>query len=126
MSVIYTTTTKTARMNSVVTTIGSSGKLKLFTSGDVLLATFTLASTAGNVTSGILTFNDSNGATAGILSTTAVTDGVAAKASVTTSDDTDVITGLTVGTSVSDLILDNTNLTVGQNITINSAIITHA
>ena len=44
MSVVYSTATKTARMNAVVTQIGTSGKLKLFTSGDVLLA----ISTSGN------------------------------------------------------------------------------
>lgn len=126
MSVIYTTAVKTARMNAVVTQIGTSGKLKLFTSGDVLLATFTLASTAGTVSNGVLTFSDANGATAGILNTTASSAGVAAKASVTTSADLDIITGLTVGTSGADLILDNTNLTASQNITINSATITHA
>ena len=126
MSVVYSTATKTARMTSVVTTIGTSGKLKLFTSADVLLATFTLASTAGTVSGAVLTFSDANGATAGILNTTASAAGVAAKASITTSGDVDVVTGLTVGTSAADLILDNTNLTSGQAITITSATITHA
>jgi hypothetical protein len=126
MSVVYSTATKTARMTSVVTTIGTSGKLKLFTSADALLATFTLASTAGTVSGAVLTFSDANGATAGILNTTAAAAGVAAKASITTSGDVDVITGLTVGTSAADLILDNTNLTSGQAITITSATITHA
>lgn len=123
---IYSTATKTARMNAVVTTIGTSGKLKLWTSGDVLLATFTLAATAGTVSGSVLTFSDANGATAGILNTTASGAGTAAKASITTSADVDVITGLTVDTSGADLILDNTSLTVGQAITINSATITHA
>ena len=41
MSVIYSTATKTARMTAVVTTIGTSGKLKLFSAADALLATFT-------------------------------------------------------------------------------------
>lgn len=126
MSVIYSTATKSARMDAVVSTIGPSGKLKIFTSGDVLLATFTLAATAGTVSNGVLTFSDQNGASPGILNTTATSAGIAAKATVTTSGDADVITGLTVGTSTTDLILDNTNLTVSQNITINSATITHA
>lgn len=126
MAVTYSASAKTARMNAVVTTIGSSGKLKLWTSGDVLLATFTLAATAGTVSGSVLTFSDANGATAGILNTTASGAGTAAKASITTSADVDVITGLTVGTSGADLILDNTSLTAGQAITINSATITHA
>lgn len=126
MSVVYSTATKTARMNSVVTTIGTSGKLKLFTSADALLATFTLASTAGTVSGAVLTFSDANGATAGILNTTASAAGTATKASISTSADVDVITGLTVGTTGTDLILDNNVLTSGQAITINSATITHA
>lgn len=126
MSVIYSTATKTARMNAVITTIGASGKLKLFTAADVLLATFTLAATAGTATGAVLTLSDANGATAGILNTTASAAGTAAKASVTTSADVDVITGLTVGTSGTDLILDNNVLASGQAITINSATFTHA
>lgn len=126
MSVIYSTATKTARMNAVITTIGAAGKLKLFTADDVLLATFTLAATAGTATGAVLTLSDANGATAGILNTTASADGTAAKSSVTTSADADVITGLTVGTSGTDLILDNNVLASGQAITINSATFTHA
>lgn len=126
MSVTYSTATKTARMTAVVTTIGTSGKLKLFNPSDALLATFTLASTAGTVSGAVLTLSDANGASDGILSTTATTAGTATKASITTSGDTDVITGLTVGTSGTDLVLDNNVLASGQAITINSATITHA
>lgn len=126
MSVNYSTATKTARMTAVVTTIGTSGKLKLFTSADVLLATFTLAATAGTVSGAVLTFSDANGGASGILSTTASAAGTAAKASITTSADVDVITGLTVGTSGTDLVMDNIVLAVGQAATIDSATITHA
>lgn len=49
MAVTYSTATKTARMTAVGTTIGTSGKLKLFTAADSLLTTFTLAATAGTV-----------------------------------------------------------------------------
>jgi hypothetical protein len=127
MSVTYPNATKVARMNAVVTAIGTTGKLKLFTAADALLATFTLASTAGTVAgAGVLTFSDQNGATAGILNTTASAGGTATKASVTTSADVDVITGLTVGTSGTDLILDNNVLANAQAITITSAVITHA
>jgi len=127
MAVIYTNATKQARMNAVVTAIGSSGRLKLFTAGDVLLATFTLAGTAGTASgTGVLTFSDANGGTAGILNTTASAGGTATKASITTSADVDVITGLTVGTTGTDLVLDNNVLAISQAITINSATITHA
>lgn len=129
MSVTYPNATKVARMNAVVTAIGASGKLKLFAAdGTTLLATFTLAATAGTVAgAGVLTLSDANGATAGILNTTASAAGTAAKASITTSGDVDVISNtLTVGTSGTDIILDNNVLTLGQAITINSATITHA
>jgi len=122
MAVIYSTTAKQNRMTSVVTTIGTSGKLKLFTAADALLATFTLAATAGVASGATLTLSDANGATAG----TATGAGTATKASITTSADVDVITGLTVGTSGTDLVLDNNVLAVSQAITINSATITHA
>lgn len=121
MSVIYPNATKVARMNAVVTALGTAGKLKLFTAADALLATFTLANPAGVVAgAGVLTFSDANGGTAGILNSTATAAGVATKATLTTSADVDVITGLTVGTSGTDLILDNNNLAVNQ------AVITHA
>lgn len=126
MAVTYSTATKTARMTAVVTTIGTSGKLKLFTAADSLLATFTLAATAGTVSGTVLTLSDNNGGSAGILSTTASAGGTATKASISTSADVDVVTGLTVGTTGTDLILDNNALTNGQSITINSATITHA
>lgn len=128
MTVTYTTATKTARMQAVVTAIGTSGKLKFFAAdGTTLLATFTLAATAGTVSNGVITFSDANGATAGILNTTASAAGTVAKASITTSADVDVLTNtLTVGTTGTDIIVDNTNLTVGQNITVNSATLTHA
>ena len=126
MAVVYSTATKTGRMNAVVTAIGTSGKLKLFSAADALLATFTLAATAGTVSGSVLTLSDANGATAGILNTTASAAGTATKASITTSVDADVVTGLTVGTSGADLVLDNNVLASGQAITINSATLTHA
>lgn len=126
MAIIYSAAAKTARMNAVVTTIGTSGKLKLFTAADALLATFTLAATAGTVSGSVLTFSDANGGAAGILNTTATGAGVVAKATVTTSADVDVVTGLTVGTSGTDLIIVNTNIAVSQPVEVTSATFTHA
>lgn len=130
MAVNYSTATKSARMTSVQQQVdlgAGPGKLVLYTAGKTTtLATFTLADPCGTVTTGVLTFSDQNGGLPGILNTTASGAGVAAEAEVKDSDDTVVITGLTVGTSGTDLILDNTNITVTQNITINSATITHA
>ena len=60
--------------------------------------------------------------------TTADNSGTAAAARIRTaaSDGTDIITGLTVGTSGADINLDSVTITAGQTITINSASITHA
>lgn len=126
MSVTYSTAVKTARMEAVVAAIGTSGKLVFMTSADAVVCTFTLAATAGTVTAGVLTFSDANGGTAGILNTVGTANGVVAKAKVTTAADADVITGFTVGTSATDFIIDNTNVAVGQAVTITSASITHA
>lgn len=127
MSVVYASATKDARMTAVVTAIGASGKLKLFAAdGTTLLATFTLAATAGTVSGNVLTLSDQNGGTAGILNTTASAGGTATRASITTSADVVVVTNvLTVGLSASDIILDNNVFTNGQAITINSGTITH-
>lgn len=127
MAVVYAAATKTGRMNAVVTAIGASGFIKFYTSnGGTLLATFALAATAGTVSGSVLTFSDANGATAGIMNTTAAAAGTATYARITTAADADVVTGLTVGTSGTDFILDNNVLTSGQAITINSATLTHA
>lgn len=122
----YRASLKTTRMNDVVTDIGASGKLKFLDASDVVLVTFALAATAGTVSGSVLTFSDANGATAGVLNANATAAGTAAKAVVTKSDDTVVISGLTVGTSGADFIIDNTSIAVGQGVTVNSATITHA
>ena len=128
MSIVYAAAIKTTRMTDIVTAIGASGKLKLWAAdGTTLLATFTLAATAGTVSGSVLTFSDANGATAGILNTTASAAGTATKASITTSADVDVGTNaLTVGTTGTDIVLDNNVFTLSQAITINSGTLTHA
>ena len=56
MAIIYAASTKTGRMNAVVTDIGASGLMKWYTSnGGTLLATFALAVTAGTVSGPVLT-----------------------------------------------------------------------
>lgn len=122
MSVIYTTAVKNARLDAVTTQIGTSGKLEIGTSAmAAILATITLNSTAAAAASGgVLTFS-------GFPKTVAASaTGTAAAGRVRKSDNTDIITGLTVGTSAADIILDSTSITSGQNVTINSATLTHA
>lgn len=122
MSVNYTTAVKNARLDAVTTAIGTSGKLEIGTSAmAAVLATITLNATAAAAASGgVLTFS-------GFPKTVAASaSGTAAAGRIRTSANTDIITGLTVGTSASDIVLDSTAITSGQNVTINSATITHA
>lgn len=122
MAVTYTTAVKNARLDAVTTQIGSAGKLEIGTTGmAATLATFTLNSpAAGAASSNVLTFS-------GFPKTVAASaTGTAAAARIRKSDNTDVITGLTVGTSAADIILDSTSITSGQNCTLNSATLTHA
>jgi hypothetical protein len=127
MPIVYSAATKTARMNAVVSSIGVSGFIKFYTSnGGTLLATFALAVTAGTVSGNVLTFSDANGVSADIMNTTASAPGTATYARITTAADADVVTGLTVGTSGTDFVIDNNVFTVGQTIALNSAALTHA
>lgn len=128
MPIVYSTATATARMQVVLSNLGTNAKLKLFTSSNILLATFTLASIAGTVVGTVLTLSDSNGAIPGILNTIATASGIVTKASLTTSADVVIVTdALTVGIvgSGADIILDSTTIEINQGITINSATITH-
>lgn len=123
MAVTYTTAVKNARLEAVVTQIGATGVLEIGTTGMAsILATIALGNPAGTAASGVLTFSGFPRS-----DTSADNSGTAAAARIrTASGGTDVITGLTVGTSAADIILDSVSLTAGQTVTINSASITHA
>lgn len=123
MAVTYTTAVKNARLDAVVTQIGTTGKLQIGTAAmatvlvEISLNNPAAAASAG----GVLTFS-------GFPKTAAASaSGTAAAARIRTATaGTDIVTGLTVGTTGSDINLDSTNITSGQNVTINSATITHA
>jgi hypothetical protein len=121
MPITYATATKTARMNAVVTALGASAKLEIGTSAMAsILATITLDATAGTVSNGVLTLSGMPKNVAAALA------GTAAAARLRTSANADVITGLTVGTSGADVIIDNTNIASGQTVNCTSVVITHA
>ena len=121
MALTYSTAVKTARMNAVVTTLGSSAKLQIGTSGmGTVLATIILDAIAGAVSNGVLTLS---GMPKNVAASAA---GVAAAARLRTSGDVDIITDLTVGTSGTDIIIDNTNIASGQTVNVTSVVITHA
>lgn len=123
MAVVYTQAVKNSRLSAVVTAIGTTGVLEIGTAGMAsILATINLGNPAGTVATGVLTFSGFPRS-----DTSADNTGTAAAARIrTASGGTDIVTGLTVGTSASDIILDSTNITAGQTVTINSASITHA
>lgn len=121
MTVTYTTAVKNARLDAVVTQIGGAGVLEIGTTGMAsVLATITLNATAGTSAGGVLTFSGFP------KSVTAGATGTAAAARIRTGGAVDIVTGLTVGTSGSDINLNSTSITSGQTVTINSATITHA
>ena len=121
MAWAYTNAVKNARMQAVITAIGSGGKLIIGTAGmGKVLVTFDLDNPAGSDTNGVTTFSGfpmSATASAGDPDTAAeakITDGT-----------NDIATGLTVGTSASDINLDSVSITAGQTVSITSAKITH-
>ena len=124
MAIIYTTAVKNARLDAVTAAIGATGVLEIGTTGmATVLAVIALGNPAAASASGaVLTFSGFPRS-----DTAADATGVAAAARIrTASGGIDIITGLTVGTSGSDINLDSTNITTGQTVTINSASITHS
>jgi len=125
MAVTYSTAVKNARLLAVRDQIDAGsgpGVLQIGTAGmATVLADITLSDRSATAASGILTFSGFPKSDSSANAT-----GVAAAARIRDSAGTDVITGLTVGTSGTDIILDNTSINAGQTITINSATITHA
>ena len=125
MPVVYPNAVKIARMNAVTTQAGTTAVLEIGTAGMAsILATFTLSNPiAGAATgAGVLTLSGFPRS-----DTSADASGTAAAARIrTATGGTDIITGLTVGTSAADIILDSVSITAGQTVTLNSATITHA
>lgn len=125
MSVSYSTTLKNTRMDAVTTAIGSAGKLVIGTSSlsgaTGVLATITLGSSAfGASSSGVITLSGLP------LSASASAGGTAAKAEIRTSADAVIVTGLTVGTSASDIIVGTTTIASGNTVNVTAGTITHA
>lgn len=125
MSVTYTTAVKAARMTAVRDSIDGgtgAGYIEIGTTGMAsVLATITLEAVCGTVSGAVLTLSSFPKS-----DTSADATGTAAEARIRDGDATDVITGLTVGTSGSDINLDSVSITAGQTVTLNSATVTHS
>jgi len=124
MAVTYSTAAKTARMQAIIDLIdaGAAGKLKIRNSSDTVLATITLADPCGAAASGVLTFDFSPA----VSDVSADASGTAANAIITDASDVTVVSGLTVGTSGTDIVLDSVSITAGQTVALTSGTITHA
>lgn len=124
MAITYSTTVKNNRLTQVLNAIDAgagNGILVIGTTGmATTLASITLAKPSATVSAGVLTFSGLP------KSATATGTGTAAEARITDSTATIVISGLTVGTSGTDIIIDNTSITSGQTINFNAtSTITH-
>ena len=127
MAITYSTAAKNARLDAVATLIDAgagAGKLEIGTTGMAsILATFALADpSCAAASGGVLTFDFDPD----ISDTSADNSGTAAAARIRYSNNTDIITGLTVGTSGTDIVLDSVSITAGQTVTLATATITHA
>ena len=125
MSVIYAAALRTTRMNAVVTAIDagtSFGKLKIGTTAmGTILATLTLVDPCGTVSGDVLTLDFDPD----ISDTAADNTGTAAEATITDSDDNVIVSGLTVGLSAANVILDSLSITQNQTVTISAGTLTH-
>lgn len=123
MAVIYDNTVKAARMTATRDAV-ADGTLELLSAGDVVLAVFGLSATGGSVTNGVWTLAFDASTVQGAAGAAGGVD--ATKAQIKNSGGTARITGLTVGTIGTDIVLDNNNIDQGQNVTLSSATVTHA
>lgn len=123
MSVTYNTTLKNTRMTDVVTAIdaGGTGYIEIGTTGmATVLSTILFAATCGTVSGGVLTFSSLP-----LTDASAANSGTAAAAQVFSGGATSIISGLTVGTISTDVILSSTTIVAGQPVTLTAATITH-
>lgn len=131
MSISYATATKNARLVAALTAAVSGqsvdgntsfGKLVIGTSAlsgsTGVLVTITLQKPSFTITGGVATM-------AGLpLSANATATGTAAKAELRDSAGNTIASGLTVGTSGTDIIIFSTSITSGETVRVSSAAIT--
>lgn len=135
MSVIYNATVRTNRLTVVNDAIngktfvpasgaGAAGSLVIGTSAlsgaTGVLATVPLKNPAATVSGNVLTIDVTGG-----LSGTASATGTAALAEIRNSSGAVVVSGLTVGLSGADIIVNSSSIATGQTVVIISGTITH-
>lgn len=124
MAVTYSNTVKDNRMTQVLNAIdggAGAGYIEICSAAYAsVLATLTLSDPCGTVGSQALTL------TMPKSDTNADATGTAAIARIKDSNGTVIVSGLTVGTSGTDIVLSSLAITAGDTVTLNSAVITHA
>ena len=130
MAVNYTTAVKTARMAAVAAQADAGAgpaKLEIGTAGmAAILAVFTLNDPCGTAAAAALTLSGFPKTATGEAAAGADPGTLAVAARIRDSNNVDIVTGLTVGTSGADVVLTSAYVTSGQTVTLNSAVITHA
>lgn len=120
MPVTYETAVKTARITATRDYV-ADGTLEILTAADAVIVTFGLGAAGGSVSGAAWTLDFD------ATTVAASAGGTAAKAQIKTSGGVAVITGLTVGISDSDIIVNNTVIATSQDVTLTGAqTITHA
>lgn len=136
MPVTYRATLRTNRLNLVLNDLGTATAPTISTTGTAagtlvigtsalsgstgVLATFTLNTTPATVSGNVLTISGTP------LSATASATGTAALAELRNAAGTPIASGLTVGTSGTEVIISpSTSITSGQTVNVTSGIITH-
>ena len=121
----YIASVRTARLQEVLDRIDAGvaaggARMKIYTTGrGTLLANCEMDEPAGSVTGDVLTFTTPFG------DTSADNSGTPAIADIEDSDGVTVVSGLTVGTSGTDVIVSSGTITGGVPFDITSATITH-
>lgn len=119
MAITYTTAAKTARMTATRDHF-ANGTLEIQNSGGTALAVYGFSASGGTISGGAWTI------TFDATTVSAVATGTASQAVIKTSGGVADLTGLTVATSGADVTLDNVAIVSGQDVVVNSAVITHA
>ena len=134
MAVTYNATLKTNRMQLVADLIASktaAASTGTATAGTIVIGTsalsgatgvlcsFTLSATPGTVAGSVLTISGTP------LTATASGTGTAALAEIRNNAGTVIVSGLTVGLSGTDLIINAVAISTGQTITLSSGTLTH-
>ena len=124
MAVTYNSALKSSRMQAVIDAIdahASPAYIEIGTAGfSSVLATITLADPSFTESGGVITM-----AGAPKSDTSADATGTAAEARIKTGGGTVVVSGLTVGTSGSNINLNSVAIQSGQTVTLTSGTITH-